>query len=329
MIKVPENVLDNLTLYYGINRSCLSFLGGGREDSDGVVWSYSLDGKDMVFKVLAIKADDVDGIIKLEERLKFVRYLGDNRADIVFPEESLEGRLYHTMIHGKNNFIAYVMKRVPGVHPSGEGLDNKLCNSWGRVVGKLHRLAKRYPSWEHSIVEGKTLLGWNEELESFYGWCKDREVKESWLHTKDKLLQLPYDRECFGFIHNDPHIQNILYDGKAVHIIDFDVANYHWFITDISIAMQHMLFGISGGMERPMNNPEPLRAFIDSFMEGYEKENHLEDHWISKIDLFTNYRRMLLYTVMEDWINTQPGLKASWKKLILEAPEYVYSMVLK
>jgi amicoumacin kinase len=53
---------------------------------------------------------------------------------------------------------------------------------------------------------------------------------------KDVLSQLPFTRDTYGFIHNDPHIQNILKKEERIILIDFDVANFHWFATDIAVA---------------------------------------------------------------------------------------------
>ena len=68
------------------------------------------------------------------------------------------------------------------------------------------------------------------------------------------LEDLPRTRDCFGFVHNDPHIFNLLADGDAITLLDFDVANHHWFVSDIAIACQSVLFSISGGMERPVSD---------------------------------------------------------------------------
>lgn len=50
MIKVSSNALNNLCKVYQISESDLAFLGGGREDSDGIAYSYSSDGKKRCLK---------------------------------------------------------------------------------------------------------------------------------------------------------------------------------------------------------------------------------------------------------------------------------------
>jgi Ser/Thr protein kinase RdoA (MazF antagonist) len=145
---------------------------------------------------------------------------------------------------------------------------------------------------------------------------------------RERLEQLPLTREVFGFIHNDPHVNNILMEGDKLSILDFDVANYHWFINDIAVAMQGVLFTQSGGMERPLQDPAPIRRFLEHFMNGYEEEYHLDPVWLEHLDVFIAYRRMLLFTVMQEWLDTKPDVKQMWKQLILEDPAYICQQVL-
>ncbi len=182
-----------------------------------------------------------------------------------------------------------------------------------------------YPSWQCSVVDddGRTVLGWREEWQAFFQWCRDDEVKERWVSIRQRLEELPLSRDVFGFIHNDPHAQNILVDGDRVILLDFDVANYHWFATDIAIALQSILFSVSGGIERPVTNHEPIRAFLQSFVQGYRTEHHLDDEWLHRLDLFISYRRVLLFTVMQDWLHEKPDLRRTWKEMIMTEPGVV------
>jgi hypothetical protein len=41
------------------------------------------------------------------------------------------------------------------------------------------------------------------------------------------------------------------------------------------------------------------------------------------LDLFIAYRRILIVTVMNDWIRSKPELHTSWKRMILSQPEII------
>ncbi len=323
MIPVPQAVLETLCASFGIDPRRLVFLGGGREYSDGVVYLYPYQNLSRVIKVSALGAADAGGFLRIEERLKFVHFLGENGVNIVYPLTRSDGSLFASVRDGENIFMAYTMDKVNGSHPRSEPWEAPFVHRLGQTIGRLHRITHQYPTWQCPVMDpasGKPVLGWEQEWQDFYNWSSDPEVKQHWLGMRQRLEALPVTQEAFGFIHNDPHRENILVSGDTVILLDFDVANYHWFITDISIAMQSLLFGSAGGMDRPLSNAGVLRGFLDVFMQGYETENHLDPFWLGKIDLFIQYRRMLLFTVMQGGLKKKPEARAAWKKMILYEP---------
>ncbi len=326
MIKLSETTLDSLLSPYDLSHSTVEYLGGGREDSDGICFSFRQDGKPMVVKLLAWKEPEEAFAFtrkRVEERVAFAFYLGCRGADVVNPVKDGGGRLYRHSHDGQYGYLSYLMDRAEGEPPAPELWDDALLGQWGAAVGRMHRLAGQYEHWRqspHQGADGQPLLGWRNEVRGFRDWCRDSEVKERWVEMERRLEQLPMERDCFGFIHNDPHGHNILFDGSAVKVIDFDVANYHWFMTDMAIALQSALF-TWGGMERPVTDAAAVQRFFHGFLAGYEREHHLSGQWLGRLGLFVNYRRMLLFTVMQDWLDSNAELKESWKRMILEEPD--------
>ena len=322
MIRVPDNVLTALTAGYEIQPAELTYLGGGRIDSDGIVYTFTRDHQIFVLKILALRRDDPDALVRLEERLKFIHFLGDRGAPIVNPLASPDGSLYVTQVEGEHLFAAYTYQKIEGGSAKRMVLFDPIVRPWGVAVGALHRLTQTYPTWQCSPVDnsGRCVLGWREEWQSFNEWCQDKEVRSCWQSIRDRLEALPVRRDSFGFIHNDPHAENILITPNHIVLLDFDVANYHWFINDIAIALQVLLFKQTGGLDRPLANAAPLRHFLDGFMEGYSWENTLDPFWLSQIDLFIAYRRIMGFIVMQKWLRTKPSQRRVWKAMILEEP---------
>lgn len=108
---------------------------------------------------------------------------------------------------------------------------------------------------------------------------QEEAVTEKWVEIKEQLAVLPRDRKSFGFIHNDPHIWNLLDDGQRITLLDFDVANHHWFVNDIAIACQSNLIFLSGGMNGPVHHRDRLIGFLKHFKEGYARANQLAPEW--------------------------------------------------
>ncbi|RPJ36688.1 MAG: hypothetical protein EHM21_18855 [Chloroflexi bacterium] len=326
MISVPEPVLETLSASIGVDRQSLSYLGGGREDSDGIAYTYLSQDRARVLKIIALADTDPSGLLRITERLKFVHFLGEHGAHIVYPLPGPDGSLLATAHAGENTFVAYTMDKIDGHHPEPELWDAPLYRDWGKTIGRLHRITQLYPAWPCPVLDpssGKAILGWEQEWQGFYDWCSDEQVQQRWLSMRRRLEALPVTRDAYGFIHNDPHVQNILVSGERIVLLDFDVANYHWFITDISIAMQGLLFAQTGGLARPLVDAAPLHHFLDAFMQGYETENHLDPFWLGQVDLLISYRRLLLFTVMQGWLDTQPKTRATWKAMIMEEPPLV------
>jgi Ser/Thr protein kinase RdoA (MazF antagonist) len=315
--------MASLAESFGTTASELSKFAGGREESDGVIYAYPYQNKQRLLKILAIGAEEQQrGLFHLEERLRFMRFLGEHGAPVVFPRKSPAGNLYELYLDDTHLWVAYCMAIVPGRTVGPKAWEPVFFGRWGQTIGMLHRLSGQYPTWQASLdpVTGKETLTWREEWEGFFDWCQDDDVKQKWMEIKQQLETLPRTRDVFGFIHNDPHIWNLLADGDRITVLDFDVANHHWFINDIAIACQSILYAQSGGLGEPLRNRAKLHGFLRHFLEGYEREHHLSLEWLARLNLFIAYRRVLLFTVMYGWIQTRPDVHRTWKQLILDQP---------
>jgi len=326
MIPVPQPALKALAHSFDTTTTDLTHFAGGREDSDGVIYAYPHQGGRRLLKIMTIQEAEIQrGLQRLGERLRFMRYLGENGAQIAYPLISPQGSLYETHLHGGYLWFAYNMEIYPGHTRRAADWDPNFFRLWGQIIGQLHCLAKDYPDWQACIdpQTGEEFLTWRQEWEGFYSWCQDEDVKQRWISIKERLEALPISPETFGFVHNDPHLFNLLVDGDRITLLDFDVANHHWFCNDIAIACQHVLIFLTGGLSKPLHNRRKLHAFLAYFLEGYRREHQLPPEWLNHLDLFIAYRRILLFTVMQGWLQTQSEKRAAWKQMILTEPKIV------
>lgn len=312
MIKITDKAKIELCEKLSIHEKSLVFLGGGREDSDGTAYTYEEGTKKKVLKVLAIPESEKEKLNQLEVRIRYANYLGEHGVKLAYPLRNQNGNLYETSLDNKHYYTAYIMDFFEGTNPNSDELTDDLVYQWGVLTGKTHSITKNFK--EGYEVHG---LGHEQEIDSFYHWCKDDEVKIAWLHMKEELSKLPQGINVYGFIHNDNHQRNIIRIGMDLTLIDFDCASRQFFIQDITTPAQGIMFDITGGMISPIENKERLKRFFDCFIEGYETQNHLDHMWYDRIPMFINYRRMLLFTCMQGWLNTEPQLKEAFKKNIL------------
>ncbi|MEE4195420.1 MAG: phosphotransferase [Anaerolineae bacterium] len=325
MKPVPAIVRKELAEQCGLDNAILRQLAGGQASSDGVIYKHGTDP--VLMKVMALPANDELALLRLVERFQFARYMGNNGVRLVFPQAIEDGSLYVSYQHEEDLYVAYLMDYIPGANIRAENWRARFYTDWGQLIGKMHRLTKEYPIWQHATVQTsageKQIFGWESEWVSFYDWCQDTDVRKAFLQVKAYFESLPQERDCYGFIHNDPHAENLLYDGKHLVLIDFDVANCHWFITDIAITLQNTLFQ-AGGLYQYVQDRRKVMTHYNAFREGYETENQLDEFWWQQIDHFIQYRRCMAFTFLYDWLGKDAHARNMWKSMIKLNPNVIH-----
>ena len=320
MITVESHVLENLCKQIDISADKLTYLGGGREDSDGIVYTYEENGKKKVLKILGMELEKKRELSAFEERAKFTNYLGECGVNMSYPLFIHGDQLYVSENTDKHIFLAYIMDFCQGTSPSTDRLCTNLSYHWGKLIGATHRFTQEYPIWKN-LQCNSFEYGYQDELDLFTNWCKEDSVKQAWHEIGNKFATFPVNRQCYGLIHNDNHQHNIIVNGSDIALIDMDCITGQFFFHEIVVPMQGIMFDMTGGMERPIANMDPLKQYLDHFINGYEKENHLDSKWLKEITTFINYRRLLLFTVMQDYLNTNKELKDGFIRMIKEPVE--------
>ena len=178
-------------------------------------------------------------------------------------------------------------------------------------MGKMHSAVKDKP-------KDSRFRDWETEAESMRSLCRDADVRSRWDAMIGSLEALEMNRDTYGLVHNDLHYANVLVAGTEVSVVDFDVCNYHFFASDIAIAMQAVLWTEPAGVAR---DRERWRFVFGNFMRGYRRENAISLEWERTIPLFLAYRRLLLFSVFStEWRDASGWEKARlevWRKGIL------------
>ncbi|HZW49361.1 MAG TPA: phosphotransferase [Bacillota bacterium] len=315
MIRITEHALTTLTARYDTRPDRLTFLGGGRENSDRIVYTFLLGNRKMVLKLLALSQDDFESLRKLDARLKFADCLGKAGLPVASPVIDSYGNFYETFYDHHTIYISYIMEFYEGKNPKCAELTGKIAEPWGKLIGKAHRITKNFTKKLAPTLQ----FGWEKEIDSLTNLCREPEIALKWQEMRHTLAQFPHSSDDLGFIHNDNRQMNILVSGSNLTLIGFDAANLGFFMSDITTSLQGMLFDY-GGIHRSCEEPERIKRFVSSFLNGYEQENHLTQAWLNEFETFIAYRRLLLFTVMQDDLETNPPLKEAFKTAILKSP---------
>ncbi|GGI75850.1 phosphotransferase enzyme family protein [Legionella impletisoli] len=185
----------------------------------------------------------------------YQQHLFKNDAPVCEPVRSNNDAWIEQIKQGNNIFIAHVCKEVPGqpIHFNYE--NDKLYRRWGMALGKLHKAAKsykpkvdRYTSWDKSIAE----------LENY---AKNESIKlqNLLIEVTDYFNKRIKTSDNFGLTHGDHREGNVLTDGETIHIIDFDLPSYNWFMEDFSRPFFHPI----------VHEQEGWQNKITLYLEGY------------------------------------------------------------
>ncbi len=317
MNNIPYPIVHKLCSCYG-NISLPLYYAGGHSWSDGVIYRFHRQSQEVLIKIMEYEQGN-GSLYAVKKRIEFLKYLSAAKADVIQPIHSDNSRILESVIINDKLYIAYAWEMVKGEpiiisHPKDR---TDFYYNWGKVLGKMHRLAKGYPDWLHSQSvdnQNNPQISWESEWNYFYNRIPDERVKQTWQQIKDILESVPKTRDNFGFIHNDAHPNNILVQNKQLILIDFDVANFHWFILDIAICV----FSEYSRCEfhSPYKDQIPMlnELFLIPFMSGYESENTLADDNFQHFDIFLLYRKVIMFAVFYDEIKKN-------------APDYLSQMI--
>jgi Ser/Thr protein kinase RdoA (MazF antagonist) len=170
---------------------------------------------------------------------------------------------------------------VAGIHKREEQLGPADASVIGSYVAALHNHAQRYalsnpstfPRWDWNWVFGESVPLWNED-EGFYSASEMAIFEAAARRVGEDLRELGYGRDAFGPIHRDLHLGNILFDGRRVGVIDFDLCGLGHYLLDLSVLLNALR----------LQRPDRFWKMREVLLEAYERERSLPE----------NYRRYLM-----------------------------------
>ena len=250
--------------------------------------------------ILRLTSSNHRNILQLKQELEWTLFLSDNGCNVARPIKSVNGHLVETILSGDSECFSSVFSFAVGRPIEDVGV---LCPatlvSWGKALGKIHNLSARYDP--------------KDQRDSYYLIKKYRLDSSSHsevsngisdiINRLDKWIDgLPKDKSNYGMIHGDS--VNFHIHENEVTFFDFDDCTYHWFSFDIANGLYSLLFIIQNeGLDFALTFDE----CIDLFLQGYRKENDIDQIWVDRIPCFVKYRTALLC----QWLKT-PETAPSW-----------------
>lgn len=256
--------------------------------------------------------------------LDWLSYLARNGVRVSLPIRTVDNELT-AIYEGKETcFIATAFSLAPGRFFDkddpllwGPGI----FREWGETMGKMHLHSKSYiPSdkvgkradWSRLKTDNPCLRQ-----------GKYLALLQKLMELENRIESLPRDRNSYGLIHHDFHPYNFHISKDGVTVFDFDDSIYGWFSLDIAIAAAHAVWWGSPNEERASKN-EFARMFLDVFLEGYFKHNHLDRDWIQRIPMFMEYRNICsFFWWLDPWDGDESKLSAFQKSAVSKAVHFI------
>ncbi len=322
---IPEYVLTSFSKSW--NASSPEYFAGGYEWSDGTLFKVQIAGQSHVLKILP--GGNEHTCATVHERMAFAGYTAEQGVQTTKPILSRNQRIVEKVLHVDKEYLAVCWKYIPGKalgndHPSDLG---EFYGAWGRLLGKLHRLAQGYPTWQESETKdtrGAALISRKAEWDVFYNWLQDDDVKDAWRGMGQSLENYPIKRDNFGWVHNDAHPGNLLQNEMGLVLLDFDVANCLWFALDLAICINSEYARILHHSTHKKDADKLQSLFLQPFMQGYAEENTLDTAELRNVGRFIHYRHFLMFAVFYNQIKENaPQYLEIMKNELLSGESYI------
>lgn len=241
----------------------------------------------------------------------WINYLARGGVSVARAVESARGNLVEPLDDGHGGqFLATAFAKAQGRPPWEVGWSPELYQTYGRLIGRMHRLTKEYlpadPAWKRPEWDDAEI----QDIEVNLPKGQPRVTDRYW-DVRNHLGALPKGRDDYGLIHFDAHGSNMLVDSEGrITLFDFDDCSYGWFAYDIAIVLFYMI----------TNQPDPAAVcdeFLPPFLEGYRTENRLDPVWLPEMPWFLKLREIDLYAIIHRSFDVD-RLTDSWVSRFME-----------
>lgn len=178
---------------------------------------------------------------------------------------------------------------VPGTEPPQDRLVEDFTEL-GAITARLHRHARRWQrpagftrltwDYERSIGPAGNWGRWQDGIG--VGEAEHQQLARLDARLRERLGAFGNGPDRFGLIHADMRLANLIVDGGAVSVIDFDDCGFGWYMYDLGSSVSFI--------EHYPHLPE----MIDSWVRGYRTEEPLSADEAAELPTFVLLRRLLL-----------------------------------
>ncbi len=241
--------------------------------------------------------------------LDALRHESDITVPTVLPAR--DGRQVVTVdVDGIRRHIVH-FEMVAGTEPDEATVTGKDFHTLGQITAALHHHSQ---NWARPPEFGRFSWDWEHSLGSQPRWGRWQDAVGIGEHEHtllDRAAQLLEQRlisygsgpQRFGLVHADLRLANLLTDGTAITVIDFDDCGFGWYFYDFGTAVSFI------------EHDPALPEWQESWVNGYRSVKPMDAEDEDMLASFVLLRRLLLLA----WMGTHSHSKESRTKAITYA----------
>ncbi|QVK17339.1 phosphotransferase [Mycoplasmatota bacterium] len=301
---IIEQLKSKLIIRYQVDNNSLNALGGYQN----FVYEFKKDNVSYVMRITDVNHRSVK---EIEAELLFLEMLVENHVPVVRGIKLPHCDLIERFKTDHNEYLVVVFDKANGLTWTEFKTNDSTYYMAGKQLGKIHRISK-------TMKNDKQRENWSENqyLKDAYKVIPNQDILEKMEDLIASLNELQQSNDVFGLVHGDYNFANIIYNEDQLTIIDFDEAEYHWFIYDIAV---YLFYYLLGGDPANMDK-EPNIELFKQFMKGYLEENIILVEWIDKLPLFFRLREFILLSSV--YRSNPKKTFHPWQKAYIESTEY-------
>ena len=267
-----EFLVHSLLENWGFEKDSVQFLRA----SSNFVFVFERNGEKYILRITPNGDRN-----KLMEEVTFLSFLSMNEVSVNIPERSKKGNMVEETKNDVGVFQAVVFRFLSGAQYEIEELSERQLYLWGEALGNLHNCSKQFikkSSSRNDYVQQLTDLE-NFLPESESSARRELETLKTWFMTFD------INEANYGIIHFDFELDNLIWDGDNVQMIDFESSMEHWYTADIAFALRDLF---NGDVDFSNNS-------FQLFLEGYRSKMHVTDKEINAIPMFLRFHDLITF----------------------------------
>ncbi|HPN90226.1 MAG TPA: phosphotransferase, partial [Bacilli bacterium] len=288
-----SNIKKTASLY-GLTKEELKPVGG----FENYIYGFDKEEKSYIARISHSSHRTID---EVKSEMDFLYYLARNGANVSMPIYTLRNQLVEQIdCRDGSYFIVCAFTKAEGEAPSRQSATDKLYYNYGKTIGMFHRLTKDYKESEGI----KRRFTWDEDLiiknAHRYLPKEDEIILKRLNEVVASIKEIETHKDNFGLIHTDVHFGNFFVKDDQLTVFDFDDCAYHYFASDIAIALYYLIYMVKAEEQYDLAN-----RLMANFMKGYLEENNLPKKDYLTIPFFLKLRELILYIVIHRTLNVK------------------------